>query len=451
MPSHKEIVAFLTGAASDAARLAEYRLSTTAARVALSTDMAAMLGAANGERRLIPFLDTVIEAIAAKLFVKQVTAEGATVTKAIAGWLGDTRWALIERELYRVVSRDSAAYILTAWNDGPEFHVRERYNGSHGAGTVREHGTVAFTFNTWQAGEQTYLDLYYPGRIEKYAKKAEGEWAPRRDAPDEEWPIPWLAHDGSPLGPALIEFSIGSSDIESALQVARDLNEAVLDMVAVSRLQGWPQRFLKGKRNISVLTTPEGQPLLTSAGRPIPRRVELRPGSVMLLDQDAELSQLAGAAPATAAVDKLLALLSWLTTVPTHYFTGDWPSGVALLNSELRLNHKVEGHQGRLTSAIVQLVRLCLRLSNHYGSTAFDVNQRITVEWYPPQVESVELQMERRKAEAEYVEKLFAAGLMSREEALAVLHPDWSKERLADELARLQAPLAALSPQEVPA
>jgi hypothetical protein len=450
MLSNKDLTDLLTGAASDANRLAEYRMFTTAARVPLSPDMAASLGAISGERRLVPFLDTVVEAITEKLFVQTVTAEKVKDSKAIADWLSDEAWALAERDLYRAVVRDGVAYLLVRWSEsGPLYDVRTAYDGESGAGAVREQGDIAFTFNAWVDGDVSYVDCYFANRIEKYIRRAEDKWEPRQDAPDEEWPIAWLDSDGAPLGLALVEYRVDGSAVEPAVQVARDLNEAVIDLVATSRLQGWPQRYLKGKRSISMLTTPEGQPLLSSTGRPIHRRVELKPGSVMLLDQETDIGQLAGATPNSEAIDKLLALLSWITAVPTHFFTGSWPSGVALLNSEQRLNHKVEGHQGRLSSAVAETVRLTMRLSNTFAGTAFNAMQRITVTWYPPQIESVEVVQERHKATADVVDKLFAAGLLSLDEAVKTLHPDWTKERLEEELARLRRAQPVMAEQVV--
>jgi hypothetical protein len=169
----------------------------------------------------------------------------------------------------------------------------------------------------------------------------------------------------------------------------------------------------------------------------------------MLLDQETEIGQLDGSSPNSAAIDKLLELLSWLTTVPTHYFTGQWPSGVALLNSEMRLNHKVEGHQGRLTSAVVEVVRLCLRLSNAFAGTAYSDSQRITVRWAPPQIETEDLRQERETATVERVTKLVEAQLMSIDEALKELHPDWPQERIDEERERLARVTPPAAPRAV--
>jgi hypothetical protein len=408
----------------------------------LNTDMAAALGSTNGYRRLTPFLATVIETITTKLEVDDGALKASKVkdTKQLAQWLGDNQWSLIERDLYRAVSRDGYAFVLTRWTEaGPVFTVREAFDGTTGAYTVARNGAVAFCFNAWKHGDTFFLDCYYPERIEKYSRKAENKWEPRRDTGDEAWPIPWVDDEGSPLGIALVEFSVGESDIESALQVGRDMNEALLDLIATSRLQGWPQRWLKGQKNPNILLTPEGQPWISpTTGRPFLRTMQMQPGSVMLIGAEAELGQLDGATPNGATLDKLLELLSLVTTVPTHYFSGQWPSGVALIQAESRLNHKVEGHQGRLTPSIVQMLRLCMRLSNYFARTAFVIDQPLVIPWHAPQIETEDLRREREKATTENVAKLYDSKLMSLETAIRTIHPAWTDDEVTLEIERLR-------------
>jgi hypothetical protein len=449
----KQIKDLLAGARAQATRLAEYRRATSAEPVVLSPDMAAALGSVNGERRLTPVLATVVEAISNKLFVDPKGCKAAKVkdTKVIAEWLGDNQWAVIERELYQTLIRDGTAYLFVCWSERPLFTVRPSFDGTTGALACG-----GFTLNAWKDGDRHYLDLYYPDRIEKYTRIAEGQWEPRRDQEQEPWPVPWVDAKGQPLGIPLIAFSIGKSDVEPALQIGRDINEAILDLVATSRLQGWPQRFLKGKRAVSVMLSPEGQPLIhPHTNRPIPRHMKLTPGSVMLLDNESELSQLEGATPNTGAIDKLLELLSLVTTVPTHYFKGEWPSGVALIQAESRLNSKAESHQGRLTSAIVEVLRLCFRLSNTFGNTTYDADQELLIGWHSPEIETEDLRRERETATRENVVALHAAKLMSLETALKALHPEWSEEAIQREVALLSSagnqsmPADATNPQPV--
>lgn len=440
---HKEITDLVAGATTEAATLVEYRQAAKATVVRLAEDMAAALGSNTGYRRITPVLGTVVQTIASKLEVDDQKLKASKVkdTKQIAHWLGDNQWSLIERELYEVASRDGTAFVLTRWtDDGPRYTVREAFDGVTGCKSVYKNGELAFILNGWKTDKTYFLDCYYPDRIEKYTRVSEGQWARRRDAEDEQWPIPWTDDTAQPLGIAITEFDLRKSDIEDALQIGRDLNEALLDMVATSRLQGWPQRYLKGQKNPNILLNEAGQPIISPlTGKPFPRTMQMLPGSVMLIGAEAELGQLEGATPNSAALDKLLELLSLITKVPTHYFNGQWPSGVALIQAESQLNHKVEGHQGRLTSAIVEMLRLTIRLSNYFAGTTYNPDQEITIPWCSPQIETEDLKREREKATTENIVKLYEARLMSRFVAIQAIHPDWSDDDVNAEIARLDA------------
>lgn len=440
--SHKDIEATLTSLSGQAAALAEHRQATVAFQVTLSADMAAALGTPT--RRLTPFLATVVDVVANKLEIddEQLKAGKVKVGKEIQRWLGDNEWALIERELYQCVVRDGKAFVLTTWQDDqPKFTVREAFNDVSGAHVVEDDGKPTYAFNAWSADGAAYFDAYFPERIEKYVKPSDKDtWQPRIDEPGEAWPLPWTDDAGQPLGIAITEFAIDNSDIADAIQIARDMNETLLDMLASSRTQGWPQRWLKGQRNPGILTNDLGQPIISSlTGQPIRRAVQAAPGSILLLNDGSELGQLDPSKADTTTLDKLLELLSFVTTVPSHYFNGEWPSGVALIQAESRLNHKVEGHQGRLTSAIVTMLRLAMRLSNHFAGTSFDPEQPIIIPWHSPEIETEDLKQARQQFQSEYVAKLVGAGLMSRDVALRELHPDWDDAQIQTELARLGA------------
>ena len=216
------------------------------------------------------------------------------------------------------------------------------------------------------------------------------------------------------------------------------MNEALLDMLAASRTQGWPQRWIRGQKNPDVLTNDLGQPIISSTtGRPIRRTVNASPGSIMLLSDGSEMGQLDGAEPTSGVLDKLLELLSLVTTVSSHYFTGQWPSGVALIQADSRLNHKIEAHQGRLSGGIAAMLRLAMRLSSYFAGTAIDQTQPIVIPWHAPQIETEDLKIERQKATEESVTALVAAGLMSKEVAIRALHTDWNEEQIGAELLRL--------------
>ena len=454
--THKEIEGYLSQSTAEASRRIDYRRACSLIEVRLNDDMAAALGSADGLWRRTPYLAPVVEAIAAKLEVDDAKLRASKVreTKQIGAWLSDNHWTVLERDIFRAVVRDGETFVLVKWTEnGPEYVQRDAYDGACGADLIEQNGVETMAFNAWKGDDGSfYLDLFLPDRIEKYSKKdSNGKWEPRKDAPDELWPIPWVDDDGQPLGIPIIEFCIGKSDLEDALQLARNLSEGELDMLAVSRTQGFPLRYLKGQRNPEILLNQEGQPIISPhTGRPFKRTIQFSPGQMMPISAESEFGQLDGAKTDTAVIDKILELISFVTTVPTFVLRGgDYPSGVALIEAERRLNHKVEGHQGKLTTAIVKMLQLTMRLSNYFARTVFDAVQTIDIPWCSPQVLTEDLRMEQEQHTTDNVTKLVEAHLMSKDTALRTLHPDWTDEAIQLELDRLhteQQTMAVLQP-----
>jgi len=445
----KEIDKF-TESPPDANELLSYRMACAPYSIQLPAEMAAALGAVFGRRQLTPFAAVAVDVIAAKLEIDRdaLKVAGATETKAVKSWLSDGSFACVERELWRLVVRDGRAFLRVNWRvpdasnpdyeePGPDLRVVQAWDGQCGAAAMD-----GWAFNSWEHEGTRYFDAYFPDRVEKYIRPAgeKKEWLPRVDEPGEEWPTPWTTADGSPLGVALIEFSIGASDIAAATQISRDLNDAVLDLLAMSRTQGWPQRYIKGGRNSDVVTNGLGQPIISPhTQRPIKKQVVLAPGSILQLNDESEIGQLSGATPNAILIDKLLELLSFVTAVPSHYFSGTWPSGVALQQAEQRLNHKVEEHQGRLSQPMAKTIALMMRLSNHFAGTRLKTNVPITIPWHPPQVETEDVRLERERATRATASELFEKGLMTLKTALKTIHPDWTQEQIDAEAAELSS------------
>ena len=112
MLTHAQIEKLLTDAAGQAALLAELRQATVAYQVTLSAEMASALG--TPERRLTPFLASVVDVISDKLELDDEALKLAKVgdSKVVRGWLGDGSFGDVERELFRCVVRDGKAFVL---------------------------------------------------------------------------------------------------------------------------------------------------------------------------------------------------------------------------------------------------------------------------------------------------------------------------------------------------
>jgi hypothetical protein len=421
-----------------------YREAVKGATVKIHDKMALTLG--SKQRKTIPVLRIVVEAIANKLFIERVIPSSAI---PIDQWLKQNRFDRLERKLYSAAVRDGEAYLLMSWNNStegntgyPQLTVRESFDGTCGAYVFTSSftGEPEYAVNVWTIEHDTYLDVFYPGKIEKYVKQ-DNEWDRRVDSDDEEWPIRWTDSTGAPLGIPLIRFGTGESDIACALQVAKDLNEALIDLVAVSRTQGWPLRYLKNVKNPEYYLSNTNQPLLGPNGKPIQRGgFEAQPGALIPLQgENAEIGQLDSAHIDTALVDKYLELISWITTVPKHFFTGEWPSAVALIQAESRLNARVEDWQGELTSSFEELFKLMLRLSNTYGGTRYDPSTEWTIDWASPQVLTEDLKLDILTKTAQAITLLDSAGALSREQKIKLLHPDWTEDQIQAEIAKINA------------
>lgn len=421
------------------------KAAVTKAPMKLSQEQTAALG--TQKRNILRYVKIAINAISNKLEVEKVEAADTQVTVALNEWLVDTQFDTLQRDIYKAMVRDGITYVLVAFdseNSAPILTQVDSYDGNTGAYTVRDGITnkAVFTVNLWNRGIQRNLDVYYADKIEKYAYNLDtGDWEPRYDYKGEKFPIEWTDDNNAPLGIALVSFDIRESDITDAIQLQQDLNEAHLDMLATSRTMGWPQRVLNNASAETFLLNQFEQPLFTdSAGYPIPRKIELTPGSILMLQgKDSDLTQLPAAETNTTTIDKIEALISKFTDVPNHYFTGEWPSGVALMNSEMRLNHKVESHQGYITPAMVTMLIMMMRLSNTFGDTTLDINTDVMVTWYPPQVEDEELRMEKEKNRVSNATAMFHAGFLSVEDALRYSFPDKDDAEIAAMVNRAHA------------
>lgn len=419
-----------------------HRKTVANRNVQLSREMADALGYSS--YKVITVLNAVIDAIADKMRVTSITASDALVQDSVTLWLAQNGWANLQKDLFKLVVRDGEAFILSTFaDDMPHYTLREAYDGRQGAAYVYgDNDEVLYAVNVWCEKNVKNVDLYYPDRIETYQSTAGAAFEPRRDT--EHWPIDWTDSAGEPLGIALTRYDIGESDIEDAVQLQMFINDAIIDLMATSKTMGWPQRFLKGTTNPEFIADQYGQLLISVVGTPYRRSLTLTPGSIFMLQgKESELGQLDAASTDTTVVDKLLHLISLVTTVPMHYFSGDWPSGEALIQSETRLNHKVESHQSELTPALVDMLRLSLRLSNTYANTQLDTQALITVTWKSPEIETAGLELDRLTKTAQALTLFNAAGALSTDTmvrtAMRLLNPDATEAEIQAEIARVVA------------
>lgn len=425
------------------ANVHSYKSALVSRTITLNSKISALLGTTT--RKKIRLLKSVLSAYTDKLFIEQLSTDDAKTNEAINNWRASNKWDKLEKDIYTAVLRDGVTYVLVSIdkNGVPVWNIRDSFDGKNGAFIVYDaHSQQAkFGVNVWKVDDDSFADVFYSNRIEKYRKIGYKDWEKRTDEPNEQWPIDWLDNNNNALGIALIQFGDGDSVIEDAIQIERDVNEGILDLVAVSRNMGFPQRYITGNDDSRYLTNPAGMPLINPlTNRPILLDIEPDIASIITLDKGSEIGQLPAADINTTVIDKYLELLSLVTNVPIFYFgKGDKPSGIALIQAESRLNSAVEDWQSVLTSGWLDLIKLSLTLSNVYNDTSFNTDIAIDLLWFPPFIESDEIRMAKDMNRANVVEKLRTSKVISVEAAVRYLHPEWDDSEVQSEVAKIQS------------
>ena len=362
-------------------------------------------------RTPLPVLQAVIAAVADKLYLARVRNRRKTIEQQIGRLLAASDYQL--RLLFAAVVRDGTGYLMTVTDPKPALLFVPAYDGTVGAFTFPD-GAIGVVGAT-ETGERL-LTVFRTGSVERYREQSQ-QWV---RTGSERWPYPV----------PVIEFGDGKSFVEPLIQLQDDLNLAVFDLLAANRAVGFPVRYILGSASSDYLTNLFGQPLIDATGSPIRRTITLEPGAfVRIGDPNAEIGQLAASPPDATTINTLLELFSLLTGVPLFFFKGTVPSGAAIQAAEQRLNATVERYQSLLSDPIR---RVCSVLSSLLLNRQSEEDEW-SVEWYPPQIETEELRSQRVK----WVVEAVKAGLMSKEEAVRTVHPDWPEERIAEEVVRI--------------
>lgn len=399
-----------------------YYKETVATQKSLTKEVAALLGTQH--RFLVRILPAIVATIANKIHCDIETSDEFLATT----WF--RQWAHTQRVLWKMVVRDGYAGILID-PATQKLYALPAYD----IGTKRG-------IYTMDSGEIVYIhrddmyehfDVYADSSITYYRRQIGSvSW-------DRVQTIPWLDREGNPLGNPIVVFSIGESALTEAVQLQHDINETIIDMIAVSRTMGFPQRYTTGKINPDFIVNQFGQPIIDPlfAG-PIRKDMILTPASIPHFNEGTTLHQLNAHTPDTLVLDKLLHLVSLVTTVPTFYLNGgEFPSGVALLQAESRLNTRVEDYIEHLRSHVdVLLERIRLVTETFLEPSVQFAEYR--VDFASPEVYTQELLRENELAKIGNAVNLYQSGLMSLEQTIRYLHPEWSDEQIAEELTLLR-------------
>ena len=239
--------------------------------------------------------------------------------------------------------------------------------------------------------------VWFEDRIERYASDG-GVWLPFALPSDSTapgggdgaaWPAGWIKSDGTPLHIPVIHFSnlsrgngysgfsvYGTSELDGGVLGFQDqINDLQMDISAAARMTGYQM--------ITITGTP---PPKDEAGNPAPFTVS--PGGVLHSTDPAarfgrieagDISQL------ISTYQAKLRAVSRMTRTPLHSITGgDWPSGEALLRSELPAINKARAQIKKLSAAWIEVAHRATEIANVFSNTGMDEDAVISAVFAKP-------------------------------------------------------------------
>jgi hypothetical protein len=336
--------------------------------------------------------------------------------------------------------RDGDCALMVSWKNGEGAKLgravltREPFwDGQTGVFIAYDtDGQISYAVKDWyETNGDLRRNLYYPDRIYKYLKASSSEsWEPHYDQfdtvnlPDGTatfepvWPIPWLDASSQPIGVPFVHFanplfpndgevadddgelltfsksateqshakasaffnpSYGVSECASGLLGQQDhLNATHFDIAGARRFTAFQMYYATGVDGTEEVTQPDG------TTKEVPIKIRVQPGAFHTFTApDSSVGTLPAAelTPLIESVEVTLRAVSRGSDVPMHTFTGQWPSGSAIYQSEAPLNFKVEKIADAISSAWGSVGFWCLKLDNIFGTGRWDVERMVGTEF----------------------------------------------------------------------
>lgn len=307
----------------------------------------------------------------------------------------------LSRAVHWAMLRDGDHAVAVKWHAPTRKVLFQReawWNGLQGL-WVRydDDDRVRYAVKEWRTSDGLRRTVYWPGRIERYrADSLLDEWQPYRLPEDNgQWPVPWLALDGTPLNPPFVHFANVQIPNDGA---GDDDDDAPDSRYGVSELDGGPLGIQDAvnqiHRDVVASANFAGFPMLEAAGYPpqvdaagneVPFAVE--PGAVFRNSDPA--SRISRVPPGSLeelerALSLELRALSRATTVPLGKLIGaEWPSGTALILSMIDYFGKLNAIAAATAPMWASLFHKATRLANTYARAGLDESLLITVSYAP--------------------------------------------------------------------
>lgn len=335
--------------------------------------------------------------------------------------------------------RDGDCALMVSWKNGESAKsgrvmlTREPFwDGQTGVFIAYDtDGQMRYAVKDWyEVGGVLRRNIYYPNSIWKYAKAANTDsWEQFFDQFDTVtladgsatfepiWPVPWLDATGQAIGIPFVHFAnplfpndgevasddgelhgsksateqaiaktssffdpnYGVSEGASGLLGQQDhLNATHFDIASARRFTAFQMYYATGVEATEDVMQPDG------TTKEVPIKIKVRPGTFHTFEApDSHVGTLPAAAltPLIESVEVTLRAVSRGSDVPMHTFTGQWPSGSAIYQSEAPLNFKVEKIADAISSSWGSVGFWCLKLDNIFGTGRWDLERMVGAEF----------------------------------------------------------------------
>lgn len=312
-----------------------------------------------------------VDAVSERLHVRAFTVETGDATANKDAWQiwMDNRMAESAHRVHREALRQGDAYVLVWPDDEGQTRLypqRARQIVVEYDGEKPEH--INWAAKWWsehtragRTNNRIRINLYFPDRIEKYAKPTEQDFnLPESGKSFEQFEI--VTHDYGRV--PIFHFAndsddgvCGRSELDVVIPLQNALNKTLLDLLVGSEYHALPQRWITG---LEVLRDENGKPM-----KPF------EPGADKIwtvANEQAKFGQFdaANLEQFLKVADNLRTEVARVSGLPMHYMnvsSGQQPSGEALRTSEARLVQKVKARQGDYGDVWEDVMSFALQLA----------------------------------------------------------------------------------------
>ena len=246
---------------------------------------------------------------------------------------------------------------------------------------------------------------------------------------DEEWPVPWLNKDGSPLGIPFIHFKnrpmgndFGESEIINIIPMQDLLNKSLIDLTMILDTLAFPQRY--------TLNVNHGA-----------SRLDIVPGSVAEFHSEYDGGQVGQWSSASVdgplrAIESLVQHIAGTTRTPQHLFQvmGGAPSGEALKTAESSLVQKAQQRIVNFGNAWEDCIRMALHIQEAFGENVGGDDDSLDIIWDDVETRNEQSHLEtlRIKSELGVTKKQIWREMGYSQEQIDQMEEDNAAQQVAD-------------------